>query len=466
MKKIICFLLIITIAFSVVGCKNQNSNNNGSNEAAYDANAGIDFNSTPRDIVIDGGTDYKIVIPANASESEVYAAEELQSFINQATTAIISIVKDTSVQLSTAQKYISIGKTRVLDYVKSIGRFTVDYSSLNFDGFIIKTIDNLFVFDSYNERGILYSVYDFLEKFVGVKFISNDCTYVPRDSDDLSVYSLDIKEVPMFEYRSYLTPAISNDLAFGARMRMVHDYAQNEAKYGYNILQDFYSNNCHNFTDLVSVSEWYEKHPEWFSPQMSHKTNCRGADCIDPDYYSKNGKHKQECLDLCTSAACVNASRTEICLTNGIKDYKLDENLNESVVKVVIEKLKEQIREKQSARYFFIAQEDLGVSCSCKNCAKSDEENGGKSGTLIVFLNVVSTEIDKWLKTYDADREVNIVTFAYEYTLKPPVKQVGNKIVPYNEYVVANDNVYVRIAPLQQCYYHPFEDGKLCVIIL
>ena len=33
---------------------------------------------------------------------------------------------------------------------------------------------------------------------------------------------------------------------------------------------------------------------------------------------------------------------------------------------------------------------------------------------------------------------MNIVTFAYEYTLKPPVKTENDTIVPYNEHVVAN----------------------------
>ncbi len=458
MKRLVCILLIIAVVFSVVGCEAAPPKKDVATPPQYDENAGVDFESTPTDIISDGKTDYKIVIPANASASETYAASELQNFLRQAFGAELNIVKDSSVQLSTTQKYLSIGKTQILEHVKSIGRFAIDYSSLNFDGFVIKTIDDLVVFDSYNERGILYSVYDFLEKFVGVRFIASDCTYVPNDSDDLSIYDLDIKEVPAFEYRSYLNPMISNDLAFGARMRMVHDYAQNEAKYGYNILQDFYSYNAHNFTDLVSVKEWYEKHPEWFSPQKSHKADCRGSECIDPDYYAEFGKHKQECLDLCTSADCVVADRTEICLTSGINDYAYDDSLQESVARVVIEEIKEQIREKQSARYFFISQEDLGTPCSCVNCAASDEKNGGKSGTLIVFLNVVSDEIDKWLQTYAPEREINIVTFAYEYTLQPPVKYSGTKALPYNEHVVANDNIYIRIAPIQQCYYHPFED--------
>lgn len=459
MKKLISFLLIICVTFSVVGCKPSNSINSGDSVSEYDENAGVDFNSTPTAVVYDGETNYSIVIPANASESEIYAAEELQSFIEQATTARLEIIRDNEAVISTSQKYFSIGKTTILEYLKNQKKFIVDYESLNFDGFVIKTVDELFVFDSYNDRGIIYSVYDFLEKFVGVKFIAVETTYVPTNSNDLLVYDLDIVEVPAFEYRSYMSPMISGDIAFSTRMRMVHDYAQNTAKYGYNILQDFYNNISHNFTDLVLIDEWYEKHPEWFSAKKEHKSNCRDGLCIDPEYFAEHGKHKQTCLDLCTKADCVVDDRTEICLTSGIKDYKLDESTSESVVKVVIEKLKEQIREKQSARYFFVSQEDLGDPCNCSNCIASDEENGGAAGTLVVFLNVISDEIQKWLDTYDKDREVNIVSLAYEYTLNPPVKMENDKIVPVNEHVVANKNIFMRIAPLHQCYYHPFSQA-------
>ena len=88
----------------------------------------------------------------------------------------------------------------------------------------------------------------------------------------------------------------------------------------------------------------------------------------------------------------------------------------------------------------------------------SDDANGGKSGTLAVFLNVVSDELGKWLATYAPERDINIVSFAYQYTLDPPIKNEDGKLVPYNSKVVLRDNIYMRIAPISQCYYHDFSD--------
>ena len=42
--------------------------------------------------------------------------------------------------------------------------FDVDYSSMNIDGFIIRTVGNMIFINGANNRGTLYGVYDFLEK--------------------------------------------------------------------------------------------------------------------------------------------------------------------------------------------------------------------------------------------------------------------------------------------------------------
>ena len=70
---------------------------------------------------------------------------------------MLPIVKDTYVQGGLASKSISLGKTLLLEGAN----LNIAYDTLNYEGFVIKTINNSVIIDGAQSVGVLYGVYDF-----------------------------------------------------------------------------------------------------------------------------------------------------------------------------------------------------------------------------------------------------------------------------------------------------------------
>ena len=83
----------------------------------------------------DGKTDYTILIPAEASEAERFAAEEL-TWIFSLAGVTVQTVTDEGISADPAAKYIALGNTV---YFKSLGK-TLTHKEFKFDGFIIESV--------------------------------------------------------------------------------------------------------------------------------------------------------------------------------------------------------------------------------------------------------------------------------------------------------------------------------------
>ena len=92
-------------AVNAVGCNKGNTQINHENPVVVQ--------STEFDLVKGGKTAYKIIVPAEATRFEVFAADELVYFFEQATGITLEIVKDTGVSTSTQNTYLSVGNTTV-----------------------------------------------------------------------------------------------------------------------------------------------------------------------------------------------------------------------------------------------------------------------------------------------------------------------------------------------------------------
>lgn len=112
MKKIniiiLATLLFVSAAFSAVGCDKINDKDKGGNDNVGNTDQYI-VEYTDQYIVINGVSPYKIVIPEAADEATAFAGEEFKTLFQEATGAILPIVKDSQVQ--NGDKYISIGQT-------------------------------------------------------------------------------------------------------------------------------------------------------------------------------------------------------------------------------------------------------------------------------------------------------------------------------------------------------------------
>lgn len=376
------------------------------------------------DFVKNGKSGYTVVIPAGAGECTRFAAEELCTFVRKCTGAELCVKEDSE---TVASPFFSIGNT--VQYAAQ--DYLFDYGKLNNDGFIIKTDEDDIYLNAFIERGLLYGVYDFLEKFLGVRFIAQDTTVLPK-TDSVAIPPLNIMEIPDFRMRGYLeyyTYMETADQDFAQRMRMQHTFLTPDAKHG-GRNACWGRNNCHNFHYYVKPSVYDNPedkehyHPEFF-----------WHDCEE---------YGEECS-------------VTVCLTNGItEDGKVDKTMDVSVAKVFIEELKKDIIANPDIVYFNIDQEDGPIRCKCPKCMEA-EKKYMRSGMLIRFCNAIAEELNAWAEKELNGRKIYLNTLAYSYAAEPPVKIENGVAVPLDPTVVAGEHLLIKLCFGRNCLYSVFD---------
>ena len=383
-----------------------------------------------------------IVLPENSSPCLKYAAQELTFFIKKCLNVSLKTVTDGK---DFTGAFFSLGNTRIL---KESG-YSPDLSVLNSDGFYIKTTgDNCYILAE-TDRGILFGVYEIAERFLGVRFICAETTVFPN-MEKLHIEDREICEKPVFRLRGYIEYDLYEDdnnmvnqadKVFALRMRARHSFLFPSDKFGGGS-KIWGRHNTHNFHYYVdekiynNPSDKSNYHPEFFF--------CSSAD---------ENAHFQFTV--------AGDSDTTICLTNGITDDgKLDESMDISVAKIVIEEMKKDIISHPDIDYFVFDQEDGNLCCQCERCPKASEKYK-RSGILIRFVNVVAGELQKWADRELNGRKINLVTFAYAYTLDAPVICEAGNLHPIDKTIIPIENVIIRIAVLSDGFYNYFSEKQL-----
>ena len=217
-KKLICGFLAVVVMCACVAC------NFGGNEPGREDGQNVPM----KYLVQDGRCDYSVVIAENASETEEFAAEELVSFMNEVTGVKLPVKRDSEVVYGTSTKIISIGKN---DLSKKAGLTNINAREVNTDGFVFKNVGEMIFINSYCDRGTLNGVYDFIERYLGVKFLTFDTTYIPKTKDVQIEQTLNVLEKPAFEIRHVYSQAVSDQL-FAARRRLIGGGGETMSKYG------------------------------------------------------------------------------------------------------------------------------------------------------------------------------------------------------------------------------------------
>ena len=122
-----------------------------------------------------GITDYKILIPDSATESEKYAGEELALIFSYAGVKI-ETVTDANLTINCNDKYISVGNTI---YFKSLN-LKLLASEFKFDGFIIESVGNTYVIKGVGDTGTCFGVYGFMEYIAGYRYYAPDEIFVEK----------------------------------------------------------------------------------------------------------------------------------------------------------------------------------------------------------------------------------------------------------------------------------------------
>lgn len=417
-KRIIALLLCFALTFSTAfGCGNKPDTPAPAEEVTK-------FTDTV--MAKNGETDYKIVVPAAASDCVLYAASELNRYFTRSTGAQMEIVVDNGTALDENAKYVSLGDTTMA------GGLTVTKAEVNLDGYKIARRGNTLLIKAYEDRGVMYGVYEFLHRGFGY-----ECYAVDEIALDVKptayLPDLDFTDAPSFEGR-FLDGPLDYNQELQAKLRM-KDMGLS-SRYGGSATDEWMGMHCESFLHIVDYADYEayyaEHHPdvakedyryEWFS-------NASG-------------------------------SRLQWCLTNSV------------LLDVATENLKKIIAEHPEGIYVNIAEEDMGVMCNCERTGESffglsckdSRTKYGVSGTLIRFVNELIKRIEPWREQNYPDRDLKYVTFVYHQSINAPVKEQkeNGKYVPIDETVVPHEKLYVRYAPIQRCYYHNLLD-KTCSI--
>jgi hypothetical protein len=302
-------------------------------------------------------SDYQIVISTNATPSEHYAAEELQSYLEKLGWLKLPIVAETARERG---KEILVGMSARAR--KALPGW--DEARLGPDGFMLKSAGSRLIIAGGKPRGTLNGVYTLLEERLGVRWFSPELEVV-RQTNRVQLPALDETRVPVLECREVFWTEMMRDANFAARHRLNGNHYKLEAKHGgrFAVYHPF----VHSF-DLLIPPELYAQHPEYFPMIDGHR--AKG--------------YVQRCLS------------------------------NPDVVKLSKAKVREWIKEHPEANILSVSQNDTGNWCHCPECQALDDAEGTPCASLLRFVNAIAEDIEKDFPN------IRIDTLAYQYTRKPP----------------------------------------------
>lgn len=332
---------------------------------------------------------YKIVLSPFASESEKWAAEELQHWLYEIGNEYLAIEKyDTTY----AGPKIVLGYHDIIK-TKTGASVPVDHDE-SFHYF--SSGKDIFIYGG-KQRGTMYGVFSFLENEFGCRWYTPRVTVIPK-KQKLVFGSYDYKSAPGIQVRNdFYFEAFDPIWAARNKMNGRMDYVKQPGG-----VEGFWA--VHTFYPLMPPSEFFDKHPEYYSLISGKRT------------FELNKNNRHEWAQLCLS--------------------------NKEVLRIMTERIKQKIRQNPEYMIYDVSQNDYYNACECDKCqAIVKKEGGAESGLMIWFVNQVAESVEKEFPGK------YIGTLAYQYTRTPPLNIKPRK------------NVVVRLCPIEACVAH---DLKSC----
>ena len=348
-------------------------------------------------IVKDGNPEAIIITPEKATQSVLYAAEELKTYLKKISGADLQIMS--SAPENTGKTLIYIGYDEVL---RSKG---LNISGLDHDGFKIVSGDRWlalfgrdyngklmagmshpfrleqsysekFKINRYGETGTLFAVYNFLEKFCGIRwYMPGDLGEVAPTQKTLEIpANIDIMVMPDFKYRFLYSCDFPQDddsvlwyrrAGFGASCPV-------------NIQHSFHA-----------LKKYRTTHPEYFAlinGQRDFNISCAG-----------NG-------NLCLS--------------------------NPDVLKCFINEAKEFFN-KNPEQYIFpvMPNDSFTRICECAECQKQINEKGGAKGQFSDYVWNFVNEVAKEVKKSHPDKFIGCCVYGAYKTPPDKLEKLSANVV-------------------------------------
>ena len=211
---------------------------------------------------------FEVVVPPKSAPAARYAGKVLSATLGEILNCKVPVVSK-----GTGKIALHVGDTALAAAMK------LDINALDRDGFYIKSLGKQILIAGKDdprfnpertaqaaERATLFAVYDFLERFAGVRyyFPGEAGTVIPR-KDEIRLPGIDIAERPDMQYRTfYFNP--------WKPIMEGQSYVYANAPENWRFLAAFQLRtstlaipNCHGLAYLALVERFGKEHPEYFS---------------------------------------------------------------------------------------------------------------------------------------------------------------------------------------------------------
>jgi len=302
--------------------------------------------------------DWTIVVSDDAIPSERYATQEFQSLFEKATGIHLPI----NGEPSRSSGNLFIGPSESLNATFP-GFRTED---LGEEGLRIHITPSAIAVAGGRPRGTLYAVYEFMERYLGIRFLTYDHTYIPNKT----TWSFPCEThtyIPPFSFRWSYYKENTDHPEFAAKLRV--NTTTRDEKLGGISRQSLIN---HSLYRLLPVEEYGEEHPEYFA-------------LVD-------GKRL---LD-------VGGGGPEPCVTNP------------DVIEIVAQNVIKELDKDPNRKNISVSQNDNAAYCRCPRCEAINQREGTPMGSQLAFVNAVAERVEKKYP------DVKIGTLAYWYTRKAP----------------------------------------------
>ncbi len=403
--KITAVLCCLIMAFSLVGCKRSaqpvDTIDVSEGEVPYTGGTHVfNIKKTNRNIVENGKSEYKIVVPADAESEITVAADEIKVWVQKSTGVILETLTDADAAWSSSAKYISLGDTKTAE---AAGVALTE--EVGFSGYQIKSKGECVFVLGETDSGVLFGAYELLYDLVNFRAYSSD-EYAYDEKTEIAFSEYDVTDIPDFNYRVTAYGLSTNDAYLARRLR-------------YNQSDDVWI--------PVDGTTWHNTFK--YLPPETYKTE-------HPKWYSGDG--------------------TQLCfLAHG------DEAEAEELYQTLLAKLISCLEEYPDRQNITITQEDKRTWCDCAACKENLQKYGTDAATVVQFCNRIAEDVEKYFAEKNSSRQVNICFFAYHMTTNAPViKNADGSYSPVDDSVVCRDNVCVFYAPIDADYSHSFYETE------
>lgn len=303
-----------------------------------------------------GQTSYSIVVGDNASESEKWAAGELQHWLKEVGGAALELRAENARPES--DKVICVGwNSRA---AKLLGP-DVPPPKDEDESFTYRSVGPAIVIWGGKTRGTLYGVMSFLEREMGVRFYTPTVTVAPQKARHAFTW-FNHSEKPGVRVRNdFYHEAFEPIWAAHNRVNGAMGYRKQPGG-----LECYWS--VHTFYPLMPPEEFFKDHPEYYSLLDGKRT----------------------------------ADHAQLCLANP------------DVLRIITERIKRTMRELPEYLIYDVSQNDWSNPCQCPDCQAVVDREGSQSGPIIQFVNQVADSV----KAEFPNKFIG--TLAYSYTRKPP----------------------------------------------